>query len=107
MSVQITPEIVDFDPAVAHWVEQYRQAKNEISKLTEQADIARSHIEAALGQAEIGTVQGNPVVRWKSVQSTRLDVKKAREILPEQVLDILMVKSDSRRFILVDPDEVY
>ena len=107
MSTQISPEIVDFDPSIAHWVEQYRQAKIEIAKLSEHADIARANIEAALGDSQIGTVNGAPVVRWKAVESSRLDVRKAREILPEQVLDLLLVKSSSRRFTLVDPEEVY
>jgi hypothetical protein len=37
--------------------------------------------------------------------STRFDVKRAKEILPPQVLDVLNVQSTHRRFTLVSQDE--
>jgi hypothetical protein len=49
--------------------------------------------------------QGNEVVRWSFVESRRLDVKKAREILPDQVIQLLEVPTMSRRFTIVESGE--
>ena len=105
MSLQINPEEIDFDPAVAADIARLRRVKAEIGELQEQADILTERIKAALGDAIIGTVNGAPVVKWSIVESSRLDIKKAREVLPTQVLDLLEVKSQSRRFTLLDGGE--
>jgi hypothetical protein len=44
-------------------------------------------------------------VRWTRVESRRFDTKKAREILPQQVIDVLEVVSTSRRFVIVDQEQ--
>ena len=106
MSVEIETGIVAFDDATAQWLKQYRDALIRIKEWQEVADIARSHLESALGDAETGIYQGQSVVRWTSVESSRFDVKKAREILPENVVDLLQTTSTSRRFTLVNQDEV-
>ena len=105
MSLQINPEEIDFDPAVAADIARLRRVKAEIGELQEQADIFTERIKSALGDAIIGTVNGAPVVKWSIVESSRLDIKKAREVLPTQVLDLLEVKSQSRRFTLLDGGE--
>lgn len=105
MSLQINPEEIDFDPGVAADLTRLRRLKAEIGELQEQADILTERIKSAMGDALVGTVNGAPAVRWSTVESTRFDVKKAREILPEQVIDLLEVKSQSRRFTLLDGGE--
>jgi hypothetical protein len=57
-----------------------------------------------MGSAELALYQNQPVVRWTTVESRRFDTKKAREILPVQVIDLLEVVSQSRRFTLVEQD---
>jgi predicted phage-related endonuclease len=104
MSTQGSPGVVDFDEGIAQWLQQYRHAKEEIARWEEIADIARSHIENAMGDAETALYENKPVVRWTRVESRRFDTKKAREILPQQVIDVLEIVSTSRRFTLVDPD---
>ena len=104
MSTEGTPGVVDFDDGIAQWLKQYRAAKAEIARWEEVADIARSHIESAMGSAELALYQNQPVVRWTTVESRRFDTKKAREILPVQVIDLLEVVSQSRRFTLVEQD---
>lgn len=104
MSIQHDADTVDFDRSVAYWVDELRKIRAEKAKLAEAEDIARQHIEAALGDATIGYVNGVPAVRWSVVESERLDVKKAREVLPEQVLNLLMRKQTTRRFSLLDVD---
>jgi predicted phage-related endonuclease len=105
MSVEIEKGIIDFDANIAAWLEQYKNALAQIKQLQEVADVARSHIEAALGENQIGMFQNKPVVRWSFVESTRFDTKRARELLPPQVIEALEVKSTSRRFTIVNEDD--
>lgn len=105
MSLQINPEEIDFDPGVIDLLSRLRRLKAEIGEMQEQADILTEQIKSAMGDALIGTVNGAPAVRWSTVESTRFDVKKAREVLPQQVIDLLEIKSQSRRFTLLDGGE--
>jgi predicted phage-related endonuclease len=105
VSTEIEKGVVDFDENIAMWLEQYRHALAKIKEWEEVGDVARSHIEAALGDNEIGLYKGREVVKFSTVTSTRFDVKRAKEILPPQVLDVLNVQSTHRRFSLVSQDE--
>ena len=105
MSLQINPEEIDFDPGVIGLITRLRRLKAEIGELQEQADILTEQIKFAMGEAVTGTVNGAPAVRWTTVESTRFDIKKAREVLPRQVIDLLEIKSKSRRFQLLDGGE--
>jgi predicted phage-related endonuclease len=105
MSLQINPDEIDFDPGVAGLISRLRRLKAEIGELQDQADILTEQIKSAMGDALIGTVNGAPAVKWTVVESSRFDVRKAREVLPQQVIDLLEVKSQSRRFTLLDGGE--
>ena len=105
MSTEIEKGVIDFDESIAMWLEQYRSALAKIKEWEEVADVARSHIEAALGDAEVGLYKGQQVVRYTTITSTRFDVKRAKELLPPQVLDVLQVQTNSRRFTLVNQDQ--
>jgi predicted phage-related endonuclease len=89
---------------IAGWVETYHQAGAQIAKLEELRGVARQHIEAALGDHEVGTVNGRPVVRWTVVTSRRLDQKKLKADHPD-LAEALTVPSTSRRFTLVKDDD--
>lgn len=104
MSVEIETGVVDFDSNTAAWLENYKNALAKIKEWQEVADVARAHIEQSLGDAEVGMYQNRPVVRWSFIETRRFDVKRAKEILPEQVLDSLEVITNSRRFAIVDQD---
>ena len=104
MSVEIETGVVDFDGNTAAWLENYKNALAKIKEWQEVADVARAHIEQSLGDAEVGMYQNRPVVRWSFIETRRFDIKRAKEILPEQVLDTLEVISNSRRFAIVDQD---
>lgn len=105
MSVEIEKGVIDFDAQTAAWLEQYKSTLAKIKELQEIADVARSHIEAALGDAETGMFLNRPVVRWTKIESRRFDTKRAKEILPEQVLAALELVSVSRRFSIVNEDD--
>jgi predicted phage-related endonuclease len=102
MSMQVEKGVVVLDDNTAQWLKQYREALAKIKEWQEVADIARSHLETALGDCEEGVHNGLPVVRWTQIESKRFDTKRAREILPPQVIEMLEVVQHSRRFSLVD-----
>lgn len=105
MTIQIDNKSVILDENTAQWLKQYRDALAKVKEWQEVADIARSHLEVALGENEVAIYQGQEVVRWSTVTSKRFDVKKARETLPSEVISIFEVEQISRRFTLVDQDE--
>ena len=102
MSVQIDKGAADLDSNAIAWLENYKNALAKIKEWQEVADVARSHIENSLGDAEVGMYLNRPVVRWSFIETRRFDVKRAKEILPSQVLDTLEVITNSRRFSIVE-----
>ena len=102
MSVEIEKGVIDFDDNAAAWLESYKNALAKIKEWQEVADVARAHIENSLGDAEVGMYLNRPVVRWSFIETRRFDVKRAKEILPSQVLDTLEVITNSRRFSIVE-----
>jgi predicted phage-related endonuclease len=105
VSVEIETGVVDFDNNTASWLENYKNALAKIKEWQEVADVARAHIEQSLGDAEVGMYQNRPVVRWSFIETRRFDIKRAKEILPPQVLDTLEVITNSRRFAIVEQDD--
>lgn len=104
MSMEIEKGVIAFDQDIANWVLQYRNAIEKSKEWQEIADVARSHIENALGDAEVGIWQGRPVVRYTTVETRRFDAKKAQELLPAELVEKLQVTSSHRRFSIVTED---
>ena len=88
---------------IAGWVEVLRRAQAEKQRAEDVIAQAREHIEDALGDSEIGTVNGEPVVRWTFVHANRFDQKRAKAFLGDEY-DACLVTSSSRRFSLVDAE---
>ena len=105
MSMQIETGVIDFDLDTFNWVDRYRHTMREIKELQEVADIARSHIEAAMGDCQIGFHHNRPVVRWTTVTTERLNTKMVKDSLTPELLEQFTTTSISRRFTLVDEDE--
>ena len=102
MSTQINQSMVDLDATSAAFLTAYIEAKDKVKEWTERADIARQQVEAAMGDCEIGLVNGKESVRWTTVESRRIDTKKIRELLsPEQVAGVEAV-TITRRFTIVE-----
>jgi predicted phage-related endonuclease len=91
---------------ISGWIELYKKTQADIKVLEEKVAAAKEKIQEALGENEIGLIDGSPVVRWTKVTSTRLDMKKAKEVLDPKILAFLSSESTSRRFSLVDTDEL-
>ena len=105
MTIQVDTKSVVLDDNTEQWLRQYRDAQADIKQWQEVADIARSHLENALGENEVAIYQGQEVVRWTTVTSKRFDVKKARETLPDNVIGLFETEQIIRRFTLVDQDK--
>lgn len=89
---------------VAAWIELYRKTQSEIKSLEEKLEQAKAKIQEAMGDSEIGLLDGRVAVRWTKVKSFRLDVQKAKEVLDPKIYAFLSRESESRRFTLAEPD---
>lgn len=100
----VTPDkpTVDLPADAVNWIALIRDCDSKIKDLEEAKALARKHIEAMLGEYELGRINGREAVRWTVVPSSRLDVKKLQAERPE-VAAAFMRTSISRRFTLVDP----
>jgi hypothetical protein len=86
---------------LAGWLDLLREATHRKGIEDEQIKICRAKIEEALGESEIGTVNGMPVVSWKWVKSNRLDQTLAKEMLTAEQLAACMTETTMRRFVVV------
>jgi len=76
----------------------YSFAAAEIEKWKIVQSRARTAIEFALGDAEVGTVDGAKAVTWTHSVRTSLDMKRLQEDLPPDVLAPYMRTTDVRTF---------
>ena len=81
------------------------EAVQAIKELEDKASTAKAKIQEALGESELGLIEGRVVVRWTKVTTTRLDLTKAKEVLDPKVYLFLSRESESRRFTLVGADD--
>lgn len=100
-STDIEPKVAELD-AIADWVAVYRKAKDAEKLAKEKAEEARAIIAATLDEteAEFGTVDDEPVIRWRSISATRLDTKKLREQYPDLADEFSVTKPSMRMEIL-------
>ena len=94
--------MVDLDPAASAFLAAYIEARLKIKEWEEKADIAAEQVKAAMGEAQVGLVNGREAVRWTTVETKRIDTKKVRELLPENLWEKFETSSVSRRFTIVE-----
>lgn len=78
-------QVVPIDPLHDH-LQAYLNASRRIEEWKEVQAEARAAIEAALGEAEVGTVAGRKAVTWSRAERTSLDTKRLQADLPATVL---------------------
>lgn len=100
-----TEKSVDLDPAASAFLAAYIEAKAKIKEWQEKADVAAEQVKAAMGENEIGRVNGREAVRWTTVEARALDVKKCRELLPVELIEKLETIRTTRRFSLVEESQ--
>lgn len=67
------------------WLQAWHTARHHAAQWAQAAERAKAKITAALDKAdaEIGTVDGDPAVRWTSVFQEKMDVSKFRAEYPD------------------------
>lgn len=100
MESAFTFEPVELPDPVKHWLAEYNRLKTEIKALEEKMEMARAHVELALGDATLGLVHGQPAIKWSWVESRRFDQTKAKELLKDQpgLLESCYTTQRIRRF---------
>lgn len=74
------------------------------AELAEMEAAARAAIETALGDAEIGTIDGRPAVSYKYVRRQSVDQKLLKQKYPEIAEQCLTV-TESRRFTITGGEQ--
>jgi predicted phage-related endonuclease len=103
----MTTDPVELPKPVEHWLHEYKKIQGEIKELQERLDIARAHVELALGESTLGLVNGQPAIKWNWVESRRFDQTKAKELLKgiPGVLERCYTTQRIRRFEVVREGE--
>ena len=88
--------------ALANWVLHLKQLRADRAEIDEHIEMAENQIKNALGDAEVGTIGGEPVIRWSHVVSNRFDQKAAKALLTDEQVAACTKPSESRRFTIVE-----
>jgi predicted phage-related endonuclease len=88
---------------LATWLAAYQHATINAKQWSDTAERAKEHITAHLDKinADVGTIDGKPAVRWTTIESHRLDVKKLRAEYPD-LADKFSRPTVTRRFTIVE-----
>jgi predicted phage-related endonuclease len=78
-------------------VEIVKYCKTKTAELKELQDKAVDEIKAAMGEAENGMLDGEPVIRWDHQKRVSLDQKALKDERPEIAAEF-MVATEVRRF---------
>lgn len=70
-----------------------------MAELKQMQETSRAVIEEALGDNDIGTLDGKEVVTWKHVESERVDLQMLKDLYPE-IYEHCTYTSKSRRFLI-------
>lgn len=94
-------EQIELD-SLTNWVLMLKQLRADRNDIDEQIEVAENQIKDALGDAEVGTIGGEPVIKWTHVISQRFDQKTAKAMLTDDQINACTKPSESRRFTIVD-----
>lgn len=82
-------------------VDILRAVKAKEAELKALKENARAAIEDALGDSDVGTIDGEPVVTWKFHKRVALDQKVLKSSFPD-VFDECVRTTEVRRFEICD-----
>jgi predicted phage-related endonuclease len=86
---------------VTNLLEAYRVADRTIREWEAIRSAISNQIRYVMGEKEIGTVGGEPVVRWTRYKQRRLSPALVAEHAPD-VVEKCYVTTEARRFTVVD-----
>ena len=87
--------------ALLNWLVLLKGLRADRADIDMQIEIAEGHIKDALGDAEVGTINGEPVVRYSRIVTNRFDQKAAKELLTPEQVERCTKATESRRFTIV------
>ena len=87
---------------VANWVQHLKQLKADRAEIDENIEQAENQIKDQMGDAEVGTIGGEAVIRWSHVVTNRFDQKAAKALLSDDQVAACTKPSESRRFTIVE-----
>ena len=88
--------------SVANWVMHLKQLKADRAEIDEQIEQAENQIKDQMGDADTGTIGGEPVIRWSHIVTQRFDQKAAKAILSDEQIAACTKPTESRRFTIVE-----
>jgi predicted phage-related endonuclease len=88
--------------ALANWVLHLKQLRADRAEIDQQIEMAENQIKDALGDAEVGTIGGEPVIKWTHIITNRFDQKAAKALLTDDQVAACTKPSESRRFTIVE-----
>jgi predicted phage-related endonuclease len=88
--------------ALANWVLHLKQLRADRAEIDQQIEMAENQIKDALGDAEVGTIGGEPVIKWTHIVTNRFDQKAAKALLTDEQVAACTKPSESRRFTIVE-----
>lgn len=88
--------MVDLGELKGH-VEILRYCKSQMADLEEMRERSRAVIEEAMGDNEIGEIDGEPVIKWEHSKRRALDQKILKAKFPD-VREECMTTTEVRRF---------
>jgi predicted phage-related endonuclease len=88
--------------ALANWVLHLKQLRADRAEIDQQIEMAENQIKDALGDAEVGTIGGEPVIKWTHIVTNRFDQKAAKALLTDDQVTACTKPSESRRFTIVE-----
>ena len=87
--------------AVRAQVEMLQYARRQKAKIKELEEMARPAVEEAMGGADTGTLDGEPVVFWKTYKARRLNQKALADAHPE-IIEEFKEAHEQRKFEVID-----
>lgn len=95
-------EAHELSPAARGWLTDTIRKQSEKKRLDEEIDLLKEKIKAELLDNPIGSINGQPVVTWKAVESSRFDLKKGKELIDATILANCYTTSSVKTFRIVD-----
>ena len=79
-----------------------KQLKADRADIDAQIEVAEGQIKDHMADAEVGTIGGEPVIKWTHVVSHRFDQSAAKALLTDDQVAACTKPSESRRFTIVE-----
>lgn len=90
---------IELDEEQAIMVQKLIDAKEVAKQAEEQVKLLENQLKATMGENEVAVFRGEPLLTWKTTQSTRLDSKRLKSEQPE-IYEQYANTTSSRRFLV-------